>query len=258
MAENLTERQREHFDSIASIYHRDRQNPNHVLWKKLFWSTFFSLCPELRKEHLLILEPMCGAAEGFDIISEYVQPDIEYEGFDYSENMVEFAKKEKPQIKVWHQNIFEYEPQKQYDIIFIVGGLHHIPDGAGEAVRRLAPALKSGGYFINLEPTNGNPFFRVVREGIYKRNPIFDSETERAFSVKELNGFFLNNGFEIAIQMYPGLLSFVLYGNPYAFPKLNLGGERTVKFITAMEKWAWGIGITKIFSFLTATLYKKI
>ena len=113
---------------------------------------------------------------------------------------------------------------KLYDIIILIAGLHHVPFHAPESVRRLVTALKPGGFFISLEPTSGNIIARKAREYIYKKNSLFDAETERDFSVNELCRMFEIAGLEKTYISFPGLLSYVLYYNPDAFPALNCGG----------------------------------
>ena len=70
---------------------------------------------------------------------------------------------------------------------------------------------------------------RWVRDSVYRRNEIFDAETERGFALSRLNELFTANGFELTDQMYPGLLSYVLFYNPDAFPRLNRGGPSLVR-----------------------------
>jgi hypothetical protein len=121
----------------------------------------------------------------------------------------------------------------------------------------LTSALRRGGYFINLEPTNGNSIARMVRERIYERNSLFDEKTERAFDVDTLFSFFQNAGLSLSKVMYPGLLSYVLYYNPDAFPSLNLGGERCVRAAFAADRLFFRTALGRILSFATLTAWRK-
>jgi hypothetical protein len=124
-------------------------------------------------------------------------------------------------------------------------------------VRNLAPGLRPGGLFINLEPTHGNPVTKAVRDRIYRRNALFDERTERAFGVGELYAMFRGAGLELVEAQHPGLLSYVLYYNPDAFPNLNLGGERCVRAAFALDRPFLRTFVGRRLSFATLTLWRK-
>ena len=132
-----------------------------------------------------------------------------------------------------------------------------MPTHATNVVNRLASCLAPNGLFINLEPTSGNPVFRWVRERIYARNSLFDEETERAFEVSELAMLFSNNNLKQVDQLYPGLLAYVLYYNPDAFPRLNIGTPGLVSFLVKLEKWLWRTKPARWFSFATLSIWQK-
>ncbi len=121
----------------------------------------------------------------------------------------------------------------------------------------LAASLRPGGLLINLEPTHGNPLARMVRERIYRRNQLFDAETERAFSVEELDAMFVSAGLELAYRTYPGLLGYVLYYNPDAFPGLNLAGTRAVNMLFALERPLMATRIGRWLSFATLAVWRS-
>ena len=251
------ERQRAHFDSIAAEYYEARRNSNHVLLKSLIWKEFFSRWPGPRRGDLDVLEAMCGFADGKDIIENGLGAPIRYTGFDYSSEVVARLQDARPELQVTCADVTNFTPTKQYDIVMLLGGLHHVPDAAGDVVVRLAAALKPGGYFISLEPTHGNVVFRLIRQVIYRRNALFDSGTEQAFVTDRLFASFRSAGLTLVDTMYPGLLSYVLYYNPDAFPLLNWGGARAVRAAFTIDRPFMRTGIGKILSFATLTLWQK-
>lgn len=251
------ERQRAHFDSIAAEYYEARRNSNHVLLKSLIWKEFFSRWPGPRRGDLDVLEAMCGFAEGKDIIENGLGGAVRYTGFDYSSEVVARLQNARPELQVTCTDVTNFTAAKQYDIVMILGGLHHVPDAASDVVVRLAAALKPRGYFINLEPTHGNAIFRLIRQAIYRRNALFDSATEQAFVTDRLFALFKNAGLTLVDTMYPGLLSYVLYYNPDAFPLLNRGGARAVRAAFGIDRPLMRTGIGKILSFATLTLWQK-
>ena len=124
-------------------------------------------------------------------------------------------------------------------------------------MQRLATALKPGGYMINLEPTQNNPLYRWARNRIYRENELFDDETEQAFDLPELNALYRDAGLEIRDQMYPGLLAYIMYYNPDAFPALNIGSSKSVRTLFTLEKSFYRSWPARIFSFATLTLLQK-
>jgi SAM-dependent methyltransferase len=251
------ERQAAHFDRIAETYLRSRQHRNHLTLKDLMWREFLDDKQCLKKEGLRILEPMCGFADGRTILSAHLGTTFDYRGFDYSGAVVDRLRELEPDIAVSYQDVTQFEADAAYDVIILLGGLHHVPSHAVQVVRNLAGALKPGGYFINLEPTDGNRGLAWVRRWIYRRNKLFDEETERSFPISEYYGMFERTGLRLVDGFYPGLLAYVLYYNPDAFPLLNIGGPGMVRAIWGLERPFRRSAIGRMFSFATLSLWRK-
>jgi SAM-dependent methyltransferase len=252
-----TERQREHFNTVALAYHQARQDKNHLLLKDLIWREFLRDKGELRVEGLRVLEAMCGFADGKDILERHLGISLRYEGFDYSDAVVAYLEKERPELRVWQANVESFEIDKNFDAVVLLGGLHHVPHVAADVIPRLTACLRPGGWFINLEPTSGNRLFRRIRERIYERNALFDEETEQAFPVGEFLAMFTDAGLTPVDVIHPGLLAYVLYYNPDAFPRLNVGGERMVKAAFALDRLFLRNRVGRALSFATLGLWRK-
>jgi trans-aconitate methyltransferase len=150
---------------------------------------------------------MCGFCDAYEIISKKTAAAFKYEGFDYSEAMVELTKTNYPAINIWVQDITQFKSKKKYDVIFVIGGLHHIYKYADSAVQNLFNSLKENGKIVIFEPVNNNWLLKKIREIIYKKNSFFDEETEKAFTTNELNNLFLSRNMKIEDTLFPGLLS---------------------------------------------------
>jgi SAM-dependent methyltransferase len=252
------ERQRTHFNSIAERYNAGRQEANHRRVKSLIWRAAGRYLAPLAGRRIKMLEAMCGYAEGIEIARHELGLDCDYHGFDYSDVIVADLSRRLPQGRVWQADATTYRPEPDsYDLVLLIGGLHHVPDNAAAVVRNLAAGLKPGGMFVNFEPTSGNPLFQAIREWIYRRNEIFDEATERAFAVDELKGFFAAAGLEEVKTFFPGLIAYTLYYNPYAFPLLNIGSRKTVDFFFALDRLAMNSWIGRVLSFATVTIWRK-
>lgn len=258
--EALLRQQAAHFNSIADRYHDARQGRNHLLLKNLIWTEFFQKAKIPRDRPLDVLEPMCGYADGLDLLREHLGADAiaSYRGFDYSDRVIETLKAERPELDVWCADATKFTPEPESaDLVILLGGLHHVPDHATEVAKALASALRPGGRFICLEPTYGNPLFRIAREGIYRKNDLFDAQTERSFSVRALFDMFEDAGLKRTHTIYPGLLAYILYYNPDAFPLLNIGGTRCVRAAWALDRPFLRTLAGRALSFATLGLWRK-
>jgi len=249
------EQQREHFENISEKYYNARKSSNHLYLKELMWKFFFKNKSMLKDKKLSVLEPMCGYSEGKSILETNIGVLGSYEGFDYSSVLVEKVNKANPDLNVYVQDVSTFKSDKMFDIIIIIGGLHHVPSLCEKVVQNLRKNLTPNGAFIVLEPTHNNIVFRKIRERIYNKNTLFDQETEKAFRLKELNDLFLKNDYKLIDQIYPGLLSYILFYNPDAFPFLNIGGKGLVKLAFKLDTLFFRNYIGKKLSFATLSMF---
>jgi SAM-dependent methyltransferase len=252
-----TLKQREHFESVSDRYFSARQGTNHLLFKKLLWDYFLAGKEGILKTGSDVLEPMCGYSEGKSILEARFPAGFRYSGFDYSRPLVEKARERFPDARIFVGDATRFEEEQSCDLIILIGGLHHVYRHTDDVLARLFRALRPGGHFINFEPTHNNFLFRRIRERIYARNSLFDADTERAYELDELNACYRRAGFRIEDQIYPGLLSYVLYYNPDAFPILSLGGERCVRGAFALDRLFLRTLPGKYVSFATLSLLAR-
>jgi SAM-dependent methyltransferase len=253
------DRQASHFEGVAGRYFSARRSPNHLLYKELLWSAALkAVRPPAGTGTLDVLEPMCGYAEGKTIVERHYHGLIRYEGFDTSPTLLEQVAKTKPDAVVFKGDVRDFAPKKKYDVVIISGGLHHVYRDAAAVLSMVVRALKDDGVFVNLEPTQNVFATRVARRLIYKSNPFFDPQTERAFDLPELNRLYKNAGLAVVRQVYPGLLAHVLYYNPDAFPILNIGGPLLVRSLFFLDRLFMASIIGKLLSFATLTVLTTV
>ena len=251
------ERQRAHFESISQHYLTARASANHLTLKALLWNDFLTRNARRLGRVEQVLEPMCGYGEGKAILEAGLGTTFEYVGFDYSRPLVEEASRRLPGSRIFVQDITRFEAQAQFDVVMLIGGLHHVHAHSLEVLRRLSNALKPGGCMISFEPTHNNAIARRVRERIYRRNALFDAQTERGYDLAELNTLYAGAGLDILDQAFPGLLAYVLYYNPDAFPALNRGGVGLVRALYALERRLYRSAVARWASFATLTLLER-
>ena len=256
-----SEIQREHFNKISKLYLSSRENKNHLAYKQIWWDSLLNYLQKnliIKDKKMECLEAMCGIAEGSQFFIKRF-PHFHFEGFDYSDEMVEHSKQVNGEnVRIFQQDMLKFKSEKKYDLVIILGGLHHVPDGVSIALQNIYNSLKPGGLFINLEPTHNNWLFKKIRERIYKKNSLFEENSERGFELDQYNTLLTGNKFKILKQFYPGLVGYVLYYNPDAFPFLNIGNTFFSKFFSKLD---WMLGKTwigKKFSFATWTIAEKV
>lgn len=254
-----SEIQREHFNRISETYITSRSNPKHLAYKALMWEYIFKKLEQHMRldESALGLDAMCGNAEVADQFCDRF-PGLRMHAFDYSDEMVASAKAAvRNPVHVYQQDVLAIEHENKYDFAVLIGGLHHVPHKVDVAMRNLHKALKPGGLFINLEPTHNNFLWRWVRERIYKKNDLFEESTEEGFRLKDYNRLLADSNFDVAYQFYPGLLGYILYYNPDAFPALNKGSVGIAKKLCKMDLSLGNTWFGKYFSFNTWTFARK-
>lgn len=254
---NSIEKQRKHFNSISEEYCSARRHPNHLRLKELIWSAFLRRNQGLKGEVNRVLEPMCGYGEGFALLKEYLKADFDYLGFDYSENMVEYSKQCFPDRDVRWGNAtnFEYKGEP-FDLIILLGGLHHVYEHTQLVISELSKNLRKNGFFISFEPTHNIFITRAIRNRIYQANRIFDPDSEQGYEYQNLQEYFTSAGFVKVDELYPGLLAYVLYYNPDAFPFLNIGSKALVDWVFWIDRFFWSNAVGRSLSFATLTLWQ--
>lgn len=252
------DRQRDHFNAITDRYVSGRRDKNHIAVKRLIWREALKGVNFELPDRFSVLEPMCGTGEGRDLVSSLISGRFEYSGFDNSDEIVAKAKADDPGANIWKADVTTVDlPKSAYDVAVILGGLHHVPFHVRQTLSTISGALKPGGYFINFEPTSGNPAFGWMRERIYKKNDIFDEETERGFDVKDLLGLVEGANMRPERIIFPGLAAYVMYYNPYAFPALNIGSPKTVERIFAIDRLFMSNPVGRFFSFATFSVWRR-
>lgn len=98
-----------------------------------------------------VLDIGCGPAE----ILAYL-PEVDYQGFDISPEYIERARKHfggRGQFHCRELSRLDVEQQAPFDIVLMIGVLHHLHDEAATGVLRLVgQALKPGGRLLTMDP----------------------------------------------------------------------------------------------------------
>lgn len=93
------------------------------------------------------LDAGCGCTgRFFDLL---IENGLIPEGVDISDKMIEVVTEKYPELKIYHADICQWQPPKQYDFITGWDSIWHVPLEENEAlIRKLCRALTPGGVFI--------------------------------------------------------------------------------------------------------------
>ena len=188
--------EREHFDSIASKYvKKDILPPSRIARKLRIKQTVSGIESSGTGD---ILEVGCGAGYA----SEYLKGMYKsFTGIDFSGGLVDLAKSihKYPAVEFIETDLYKYEPGKKFDLIIIIGVLHHMVD-IPLSLKVCKGLLKPGGIIAVNEPQDANILVRFVRKLRSKFDKTYSSDQEE-MNRRELVGLFTAAGYsEISLK----------------------------------------------------------
>jgi SAM-dependent methyltransferase len=190
------------FEDIASAYCR----------KDLLPASRLARCHRLRQTleavplpaGAVLLEVGCGAGFSAAYLAGYYGA---YVGIDYAEPFIAYARQHHQCQGATFEvsNIKSYQSDRRFDVVFMIGVLHHI-EQLEEALPAMLTLLKPGGWFVANEPHPGNPLIRLARVIRKRLDPHYASE-QQELSAAELQHLYRQAGL-VDIGIIPqGLLS---------------------------------------------------
>ncbi|HXH09760.1 MAG TPA: methyltransferase domain-containing protein [Alphaproteobacteria bacterium] len=200
--EDKARRDKELFDRIATAYaSKDLYGPSRIAREVRLLQTLTKATP---RADLDLLEIGCGA--GF--AAEYLYGRYRtYTGIDYSTELIQYARnRNKHSHASFHPvDLFEFRAESNYDLIFMIGVLHHMID-ISLAIKTCYSFIRPGGYLVVNEPQPANTIFSWLRAIRAKIDASYSDEQEELTNL-ELQELFLHAGF-ISIKSFPqGLFS---------------------------------------------------
>ena len=191
LAGDRARRDREHFDRIAAGYARKDDAPSsRPARRQRLLQTLRVVCNEDLGD---VLEIGCGA--GF--AAEYLHGRCRrYHGIDYSENLVAFAREHHTfaGVSFGVGDATTFRSDDRYDVVFMIGVLHHLDDAAG-VLRRAAEVLRPGGALVVNEPQRSNPLVGLARR-LRKRWDSSYADEQVEIGAEELVDRFARAGLE--------------------------------------------------------------
>ncbi|MGR9072196.1 MAG: class I SAM-dependent methyltransferase [Gammaproteobacteria bacterium] len=134
-----------------------------------------------------ILEIGCGAGYASEYLSQHYRS---FTGIDYSEELIKLAREINLRPNVFFQvaDLFEFHSDRKFDVIFMIGVLHHMPD-VQKAISICSGLLKPGGVFIANEPHSANIVCRMLRKIRSRVDRDYSDEQEEMEQAELLDNF---------------------------------------------------------------------
>jgi SAM-dependent methyltransferase len=157
-------------------------------------------------------EICCGRGEALLLLGSRVKKGL---GVDISQRILEMGRQQSPQANLaFVQGDATNLPlgQDLFDSVFMLGGIHHVPDRAS-LFREVFRILKPGGRFFWREPADDFAPWRWLRNLVYKHSQALDEDTEKPLRYRETVDSLQGAGFRpLAWDTY-GFLGYCLFMN---------------------------------------------
>jgi ubiquinone/menaquinone biosynthesis C-methylase UbiE len=243
--------QEAHYDNIISLYDSHYHDAESEKYREEF------LNPHLFKNIDLagkeVMEAMCGSGACGDFL---VRNHASITALDISSNALSIYQEKRPQTRTVHASATKTNlPANTYDIICIVGGLHHLPPHTMEGIKEFHRLLRPNGILCFAEP-HDKSLLNIIRKMWYSIDNLFE-ENEEAINYEELLQKSSGHFQEISCTYIGGpAYIFVLNSMVWRMPKKL----KTIlsPFLFKLEKWLSPIFSKRFASGMLVAQWRKI
>jgi SAM-dependent methyltransferase len=198
--------QKKHYDKIAHKYTAHYGDDSSGSYREKFF--YPPLFQGVDLEGKRVLEAMCGCGETTPYLTERKAL---VTGLDISPEEIEMYQKRWHGCEAICASIFDSElPREHFDLVVIIGGLHHVQPNVEKAVEKIHSVLKPGGLFCFVEPHKGSAP-DLVRKWWYRSDHYFESN-EEAIDIQALHEVFIGR-FKPVSEVYGGNVAYLLVLN---------------------------------------------
>lgn len=198
--------QKAHYDKIISSYDAHYSDVTSLAYRERF--IYPLLFQNIPLEKSKVLDAMCGAG---DVSSYLLSKGADVSGIDISEGAIARYKQKLPKAEGYIGSIANTEfPADTFDIITIIGGLHHLHPATEDTLNEITRILKPGGYLCFVEPHKGS-FPDFVRKIWYNNDPLFE-ENEESIDLQYFKSKF-ETKYSFKYEYYRGNIAYLLVFN---------------------------------------------
>ena len=245
--------EKEHYDKIAEVYQDHYFDKESRYYRSKIQVERFKKYLEGSKD---ILDIGCGDGSFIEILIDNKILDKNYFGLDVSfKNTQLFNKKFKSRYAIFKEDFTKKNLNlgKKFDIIFCIGAIHHMYLEIDNVFENLFNHLNKNGKIIIVEP-NGS-FLNGIRNYWYKKDKYFDSDSERALPIKEIDKV-ANRRFEKIFYEYHGFIGYFIILQSMILRTPKFIKKKTYKFFTFIDKLFSKLN-SKFLSPSYSIIYKK-
>jgi SAM-dependent methyltransferase len=177
---DLSRRQGLHYDQLIDRYEAHTADDLTVRYRRRFIDEPLLAGIDLQGRD--VLEAMSGSGHSTSLLLER---GANVTGLDVSHQAMALFRLKWPQCRAVVAGILEHRLEAEsFDVVLVVGGLHHVHPNVADAVQEIWRLLKPGGFFVFSEPHKGS-VVDLFRRWWYRRDPLFE-ENEAAVDVDHL------------------------------------------------------------------------
>ncbi|MCH2170423.1 class I SAM-dependent methyltransferase [Myxococcota bacterium] len=176
MVETQSKRQKEHYERIHDEYTSHYYDDESLAYRRQY--ILEPMFEGLNLDGKKVADLMCGnGLNSMEVMRLF--PGAEVSGFDISSLACD-AYRESLKRPAYELDLTqEMEPVDLFDVVMVIGGLHHCVTDIPRTLENVAKMLKPDGLFLMMEP-NANYVLEPIRTVWYQRDAFFDAETEHA------------------------------------------------------------------------------
>jgi SAM-dependent methyltransferase len=212
------ERQAAHYDAIAADYEVHYSDQ----WSQRYRKTFINerMTRGIELDGARVLDAMCGSGQCADYL---LTKGARVTGLDVSREVIDRFLREHPDCEAVARSIFSSGfDDEHFDVVTVVGGLHHVHPDVDRAVTEIHRILRPGGYLCFAEPHVGS-LPDLARRLWYRFDPLFEAN-EAGIDLPALQRANASR-FEFVRTTYTGGLAYLLVYNSMVF-RVPLGLKR--------------------------------
>lgn len=246
------QKQKLHYDRISQEYNLHYSDEWSVRYRDQFLHEVLFHGLELQGKR--VLDAMCGYG---DVTRYLLDRGADVVGLDISEKQIE-AYKARWQCEGVAASILDHGLENEsFDIVVVLGALHHMPPHLNESIAAIHRLLRPGGALCFAEP-HRHSILELPRQLWYRLDPLFE-ENEESIDIDEIENTFAEE-FPRRETVYGGsfgylfvLNSMVLriplwlkqYYSPIAFWLEAQFGKLKIRALTLFVAGRWHKGGTK-------------
>jgi SAM-dependent methyltransferase len=169
-----------HYDRLIGLYEEHATDPSTQRYRRRFIDE--PLLRGIELDGRKVLEAMCGSGHSTGLLLER---GARVTGLDVSEQAIELFRAKWPQCDAVVESILAPTlPAGSFDVVVVVGGLHHVHPHVEDAVAQIGRLLRRDGFFCFSEPHAGS-LVDLARRAWYARDAMFEAN-EAAIDVDAL------------------------------------------------------------------------